>query len=171
MSEQGATLAVRNPRTGQVDHQITVATQAEVAAKAATLRANQVAWEALGIGGRCAVMARWLGAQVRFPVRIVVVPPKPARDRVAVVVANIALDAADLALCLRLVVALDLKGARVPKVVNLWESRTLWIKKGALDNLVTVVEELARKAVLQGNVIGGKGLRLKLRDKGLELCH
>ena len=58
MSEQGATLAVRNPRTGQVDHQITVATQAEVAAKAATLRANQVAWKTLGIGGRCAVMAR-----------------------------------------------------------------------------------------------------------------
>ncbi|MEO5706910.1 MAG: aldehyde dehydrogenase family protein [Alteraurantiacibacter sp.] len=62
MTTTAATLVVRNPRNGQVDHQIAVATQAEVAAKAAALRANQVRWEALGVGGRCAVMARWLGA-------------------------------------------------------------------------------------------------------------
>jgi succinate-semialdehyde dehydrogenase/glutarate-semialdehyde dehydrogenase len=57
-----ATLAVRNPRTGAADHAISPAKQAEVADKAAALRANQRGWEALGVGGRCAVMARWLGA-------------------------------------------------------------------------------------------------------------
>jgi len=59
---QATTLPVRNPRTGEADHVITLATSAEVAAKAAALRAAQPAWEALGVGGRCAVMARWLGA-------------------------------------------------------------------------------------------------------------
>lgn len=62
MTETTATLDVRNPRTGKVDHRIAVASEAEVAAKAAALRANQPAWEAMGVGGRCAVMARWLGA-------------------------------------------------------------------------------------------------------------
>jgi acyl-CoA reductase-like NAD-dependent aldehyde dehydrogenase len=62
MTDTAAMLDVRNPRTGKVDHQIAVASEAEVAAKAAALRANQPAWEALGVGGRCAVMARWLGA-------------------------------------------------------------------------------------------------------------
>jgi len=59
---QGTTLPVRNPRTGEVDHTITSTTGAEVAAKAAALRAAQPAWEALGVAGRCGVMARWLGA-------------------------------------------------------------------------------------------------------------
>lgn len=58
----GTTLPVHNPRTGEVDHTITVSTREEVAAKAGDLRAAQPAWEALGVGGRCAVMARWLGA-------------------------------------------------------------------------------------------------------------
>jgi acyl-CoA reductase-like NAD-dependent aldehyde dehydrogenase len=55
-------LQVINPRTGLPDHTLTPATQAQVAAKAQALRAAQPAWEALGVGGRCAVMARWLGA-------------------------------------------------------------------------------------------------------------
>ena len=62
MTTAAATLAVRNPRTGEADHTITLAGGAEVSAKAAALRAAQPAWEALGVGGRCAVMARWLGA-------------------------------------------------------------------------------------------------------------
>lgn len=62
MTASTATLAVRNPRSGMVDHTITLATQADVAAKATRLRENQRAWEALGVAGRCAVMARWLGA-------------------------------------------------------------------------------------------------------------
>ncbi|WP_305096845.1 aldehyde dehydrogenase family protein [Croceibacterium aestuarii] len=55
-------LEVRNPRTGKADHSITVASREEVAEKAARLRAAQPAWEAMGVGARCAVMARWLGA-------------------------------------------------------------------------------------------------------------
>jgi succinate-semialdehyde dehydrogenase/glutarate-semialdehyde dehydrogenase len=62
MTQIAATMAVRNPRTGQADHQITVSTREDVAAKAAALRANQRAWEAMGVAGRCGVMARWLGA-------------------------------------------------------------------------------------------------------------
>ena len=38
MTQSPATLAVRNPRTGQADHQITVSTREDVAAKAATHR-------------------------------------------------------------------------------------------------------------------------------------
>ena len=55
-------LAVINPRTGQPDHAITPATTEQVAAKAVALKAAQPAWEAMGVGGRCGVMARWLGA-------------------------------------------------------------------------------------------------------------
>lgn len=62
MTSSAAMLDVRNPRTGKVDHHIAVSTREEIAAKAASLRANQQAWEAMGVGGRCAVMARWLGA-------------------------------------------------------------------------------------------------------------
>jgi succinate-semialdehyde dehydrogenase/glutarate-semialdehyde dehydrogenase len=57
-----AVLEVRNPRTGEADHTLAVATRAEVAAKAARLRDAQAGWEAMGVGGRCGVMARWLGA-------------------------------------------------------------------------------------------------------------
>ena len=55
------TLPVRNPRTGRTDFELAVASTAEVAARAAALRDNQKAWAALGLGGRSAVMARWLG--------------------------------------------------------------------------------------------------------------
>ena len=57
-----ATLDVRNPRTGAADHSIVVSSAQEVAEKAARLRENQRAWEAMGVAGRCGVMARWLGA-------------------------------------------------------------------------------------------------------------
>ena len=57
-----AIMAVRNPRTGQADFQLQLATPVDVAAKAAALRAAQPAWEAMGVAGRCGVMARWLGA-------------------------------------------------------------------------------------------------------------
>ncbi|HYD24528.1 MAG TPA: aldehyde dehydrogenase family protein [Croceibacterium sp.] len=59
---QEAMLAVRNPRTGAADFELAVSSRGEVADKAARLRARQPAWEALGVAGRCAVMARWLGA-------------------------------------------------------------------------------------------------------------
>jgi succinate-semialdehyde dehydrogenase/glutarate-semialdehyde dehydrogenase len=57
-----AMLDVRNPRTGVSDHRLTISSAAEVAAKAARLREAQPAWEAMGVEGRCGVMARWLGA-------------------------------------------------------------------------------------------------------------
>ena len=59
---QGAMLQVRNPRTGEFDRTLAVSSRGEVADKAARLRAAQPAWEALGVEGRCGVMARWLGA-------------------------------------------------------------------------------------------------------------
>jgi succinate-semialdehyde dehydrogenase/glutarate-semialdehyde dehydrogenase len=54
-------IPVRNPRTGGIDFDLQVAGPADVAAKAAVLRANQKAWAAMGLSGRSAVMARWLG--------------------------------------------------------------------------------------------------------------
>ena len=59
---QEAMLQVRNPRTGEFDRALAVSGRAEVADKAAQLRAAQPGWEALGVAGRCEVMARWLGA-------------------------------------------------------------------------------------------------------------
>ncbi len=55
-------LEVINPRTGQADHAIVPASRGEVAARAAALRKAQPAWEAMGVAGRCGVMARWLQA-------------------------------------------------------------------------------------------------------------
>src|SRR3569623_3809354 len=59
---QEVMLEVRNPRTGQTDRTLKISSRAEVAEKAARLRAAQPAWEALGVVGRCGVMARWLDA-------------------------------------------------------------------------------------------------------------
>lgn len=59
--EQTQMMQVRNPRTGQTDHEISISCAEEITAKAATLRANQKAWSAMPIGARCGVMARWLG--------------------------------------------------------------------------------------------------------------
>ncbi len=55
------TIAVRNPRTGRTDFDLPVATPQDVAVSAARLRANQPAWEALGLPGRSAVMGRMAG--------------------------------------------------------------------------------------------------------------
>lgn len=55
------TLPVRNPRTGEVDFTLEVATPQEVAAKAERLRANQAAWAAMPLSARIGVMQRWLG--------------------------------------------------------------------------------------------------------------
>ena len=56
------TLPVRNPRTGRIDFDLPVTSGEEVATKAARLRANQVAWAAMPIGERIAIMGRWLAA-------------------------------------------------------------------------------------------------------------
>jgi len=61
LASQTVTLDVRNPRTGQADHTISVSSRDEVAAKAARLRENQRVWEAMGVAERCGIMARWLG--------------------------------------------------------------------------------------------------------------
>lgn len=55
------TLPVRNPRTGETDFELAVASREEVAAKAARLRENQKAWAAMPMKARIGVMARWLG--------------------------------------------------------------------------------------------------------------
>jgi len=59
------TLPVRNPRTGEIDFNLNVADATEVAGKAARLRANQVAWGAMPLAGRIAVMQRFLGEVAR----------------------------------------------------------------------------------------------------------
>ena len=56
------TLPVRNPRTGRIDFDLPVTQPGEVAAKAARLRANQVAWAAMPVGQRVTIMGRWLHA-------------------------------------------------------------------------------------------------------------
>ena len=58
------TLPVRNPRTGQTDFQMSVATPAEVATKASRLRANQVAWAARPVAERIGILRRWAGELV-----------------------------------------------------------------------------------------------------------
>jgi acyl-CoA reductase-like NAD-dependent aldehyde dehydrogenase len=61
MSAEARTLPVRNPRSGQIEFQMPVATPAEVAQKAARLRANQVAWASRPLPERVAIMRRWIG--------------------------------------------------------------------------------------------------------------
>ena len=55
------TLPVRDPRTGAIDFTLAVADAAQVAEKAARLRANQAAWGAMPLGRRIGVMQRFLG--------------------------------------------------------------------------------------------------------------
>jgi len=55
------TIPVRNPRTGATDFELAVSSPAEVEAKAARLRANQIAWAAQSLRERIGVMQRWLG--------------------------------------------------------------------------------------------------------------
>ena len=53
-----AVVDVRNPRTGEVDHRIAVASREEVASKAAQLRENQRAWHAEAEVARTATSIR-----------------------------------------------------------------------------------------------------------------
>jgi acyl-CoA reductase-like NAD-dependent aldehyde dehydrogenase len=55
-------LPVRNPRTGAIDFELPVTPADEVAAKAKSLRENQVKWAALSLHERIGIMGRWLGA-------------------------------------------------------------------------------------------------------------
>jgi len=53
-------IPVRNPRTGAMDFTFTAASTAEVAQKAARLRANQKVWAARPIAERIGIMRRWV---------------------------------------------------------------------------------------------------------------
>jgi succinate-semialdehyde dehydrogenase / glutarate-semialdehyde dehydrogenase len=65
MSEGGIrTLPVRNPRTGETEFRMTLATADEVATKSARLRLNQVAWAARPLAERIGIMRRWAGELV-----------------------------------------------------------------------------------------------------------
>ena len=53
------TLKIRNPRSGELDYEIAVATAAEIAHLAGELRAAQPGWLASGVDARIEVMQRW----------------------------------------------------------------------------------------------------------------
>lgn len=53
------TLKVRNPRNGEYDHEIRVATENDIAPIAGELRKSQPAWRDMGVQARIAVMQRW----------------------------------------------------------------------------------------------------------------
>lgn len=55
-----ATIAVRNPRTGEIDLHITPPTADELRVTCARLREGQRAWSEAGIGHRVAVMKQWV---------------------------------------------------------------------------------------------------------------
>jgi acyl-CoA reductase-like NAD-dependent aldehyde dehydrogenase len=58
-------IPVRNPRTGQIDHQINATDAATVAALAARLRLAQKGWRALGLEGRALALRRFAEALER----------------------------------------------------------------------------------------------------------
>ncbi|MFI0353390.1 aldehyde dehydrogenase family protein [Actinomadura sp. 9N407] len=58
----GRTIDVRDPRTGRADHTLTCADAAEVGAAAASARAAQPEWLALGVPGRVAALRRFRDA-------------------------------------------------------------------------------------------------------------
>ena len=51
-------MKARNPRTGVEDYEFAASTREEIAAEAASLRARQIAWEAMGPEGRAGVLNR-----------------------------------------------------------------------------------------------------------------
>lgn len=55
----GATVKVRNPRTGEADYDIAPLGEANIAMLAARLRDDQAAWSALGASGRSESLLRW----------------------------------------------------------------------------------------------------------------
>jgi succinate-semialdehyde dehydrogenase/glutarate-semialdehyde dehydrogenase len=66
-----ARIDVRDPRSGNTEFSFDAADAAAVAAKARRLRANQPAWEALGLNGRIAVMHRWAESLQRHAAAII----------------------------------------------------------------------------------------------------
>lgn len=64
-------IPVRNPRTGQIDSELTPMTPAEVAGQAKRLRAAQPQWQALGPVGRAAVLLRWADSVERHRGKLV----------------------------------------------------------------------------------------------------
>ena len=62
---EARTLPVRNPRTGQIDFELSVTPPDQIAAKAERLRANQRSWAAMPLEVRLNVMRRWLGEVAR----------------------------------------------------------------------------------------------------------
>ena len=56
------TLKVRNPRTGELDYELSVATSDEISQLAGRLRAHQPAWRDVGVDARIAVLQRWQAA-------------------------------------------------------------------------------------------------------------
>lgn len=59
MNDQARKLAVRNPRTGELDYEISAPSAAGLARIAAGLRGRQPAWAAAGVTHRIEVLNRW----------------------------------------------------------------------------------------------------------------
>ena len=57
-----STLPVRNPRTGEWDHEIPVTSSEDIASITAALRAEQAQWVAMGTSGRAACLNRFADA-------------------------------------------------------------------------------------------------------------
>ena len=68
---QPGRIDVRDPRTGATEFSFDAADAATVAAAAKRLRAHQPGWEALGVGGRIAVMQRWAESIQRHSAAII----------------------------------------------------------------------------------------------------
>lgn len=64
------TIAVTNPRTGEIDYRIEAASREEVAATARRLREAQPAWLALGPEGRAEILRQWAEAIERDAARL-----------------------------------------------------------------------------------------------------
>jgi acyl-CoA reductase-like NAD-dependent aldehyde dehydrogenase len=60
-------LPVCNPRTGQPDYRMSLASAEEISAVAARLRANQVAWSAAGPAHRAEVIKAWSARLLAAP--------------------------------------------------------------------------------------------------------
>ena len=57
-----STLPVRNPRTGEWDHEIPVTSPEDIASITTALRAAQTQWVAMGASGRAACLNRFVDA-------------------------------------------------------------------------------------------------------------
>lgn len=61
-AEAAHSLAVTNPRTGEVDYRVRAWAPAEISDAATALRAAQPAWDGLGVTARCDVLTAWRDA-------------------------------------------------------------------------------------------------------------